>query len=521
MSADCVDGATPSLAAAEDFAYMRAVRPYSENDEDAFVFLSDAFVRRMVGPALKIGEARRVRCLVSLQTLAFAEMMFQMELARAPHSVDELVEGHYIGAEEIRCPDGGTYTLERGVPVCSVHGRERFMKPNLELSVQNVSPEEADAYARFRENYKQYWRRYIDPVGIRVRGVAGALEIDATILPLVENSIYSSFVNALGVEPVELGRPQVPDAVATLDVKLPPLDEQTSLVRDLSDLFGVDAAKLSRSLGDHVSLQIVDAKPTIATDFAGTFEGPIGASFGDWLVFAPLVASLTMPTVVVAPIRDRAALDATLADVRARLSRPGNHRDAWFQVENYQLVQGGARTVEAVSIRLSFLRWRIFYAAVGDQFVVATDRRLIDDIAAAASSGTDAGALRIELAPARWKLVAPSLALAYAEDSRRVCLSNLSWEDALRGAFAKTPRDVDDGALSLLGATFACPGGGRYVVGANGRVECTVHGHAKRLGRDRFHSRERRRRSMLEGVRRIEAKLTFTKDGLNSRIRIE
>ena len=55
--ADTVDGLAPSMAASDDFKYMRVAKPYAERDEDGFLFLSDAFVRRVTSPRLKIGEA--------------------------------------------------------------------------------------------------------------------------------------------------------------------------------------------------------------------------------------------------------------------------------------------------------------------------------------------------------------------------------------------------------------------------------------------------------------------------------
>jgi hypothetical protein len=517
--ADVADGLAPSLAAADDFKYMRAIKPYAETDEDAFLFLSDAFVRRTTGPELKIGEARRVRCAVSLQTLAYAELMFRTEIGRAPSSTDELVEGRYVDPKAFACPDGGSYTLDRGVPVCSVHGRLRFMKPNLEIAIEKVAPEEAQAYAIFREGYKTYWRRYVDPVGVRVR--AGAtLDVDATILPLVENSAYASAVEAMGSEPVSLARPQAPDAVATLDVKLPTPAKDGELARDVGRLVGVDGVSLLAALGDHASVQIADGAPSLQTDFAGMFGGPTGGALNDWLIFSPLVASLTLPTAVVVPVRDRAALDKVLADFRAKVAAEWG-RDAWFDVEGYQLVEGGARTVEAVSVRLFVLRWRVYYAVAGDRLILATDRARIDALASAEPTGTEPGAIRLELAPSRWKRLGPSLALAYEEDARRVCLANVAWLEALRAATGKAPRELDADALTRFGATFDCPDGGTYVVDAGGAVQCSLHGTR---GAPRQGPRPQPGSPaafMLEGVRRVEATLTFTPDGLTTRLRIE
>jgi hypothetical protein len=158
---------------------------------------------------------------------------------------------------------------------------------------------------------------------------------------------------------------------------------------------------------------------------------------------------------------------------------------------------------------------------VGVRLVVATARRLGDARASATPSGQGAGALRFELAPSRWKQIAPSLALAYAEDSRRVCLANVAWLDALHTAYAKTPRDLDADALSLFGATFACPDGARYVLGADGHIACALHGTREAPRQGPRPQPGSPAAFMLENVRRLEATLTFTPDGLTTRVRVE
>jgi hypothetical protein len=164
----------------------------------------------------------------------------------------------------------------------------------------------------------------------------------------------------------------------------------------------------------------------------------------------------------------------------------------------------------------------VYYAVVGDRFVVATDRRLIDALADAAPSGEEPGAMRIEIAPSRWKRVAPTLALDYAENSRRVCLANVAWLDALRAAFpAKAPHELDAEALSRFGATFTCPDNGRYVAGADGRVACALHGTREAPRQGPRPQPGSPAAFMVEGVRRLEATLSFTPDGLTTRVRIE
>lgn len=514
--ADVADGLSPSMGAADDFRAMRASMPYSATAEDGFLFLSDAFVRRVVGPRLKIGEARRVRCAVSLQTAAFATLMFWTEQGRAPVSVEELTGSRYLERDALRCADGGTYSLDAGTPVCSVHNRIGRMTPNSELRLDRVSPDEVESYNRFREGYTNYWRRYVDPVGIRVRA-GERLEVDARILPLVDNSIYSSMVRTLGNTPVSLATPQLASAIATIDVKLPPPSSTGG-----QDIFGINTSELlAKALGDHVSIQIADGSPPVSTDLSQLFEDTGFGRLDDWVLLTPAVAALTLPTAIVAPVRDPRALGEALAQFRENVSANAYRPDPWFHVENYRVVEGGARPVEAVTVRFFIFMWRIYYAVAGDRFILATDRSLIDELAEAGPSPAGEGALRLEIAPGRWKKIGATMAISYADESRRVCLTNLPWLNAFRAAFPVGMRDLDDRSVRLLGARFVCPDNGRYAVGPSGAVECTLHGtrYAPRQGpRPQVGSPAA---FLLERVRRLSVTMAFEPDGLSTRLVIE
>ncbi len=522
--ADTVDGQVPSMANADDFKFMRSVTPYSETDEDGFLFISDEFVRRVVGPRLKIGEARRLRCAASLQSIGWSSLMYRMETGRAPASIDELVEGKYLDRANAVCPDGGRFSFDGEAPVCSIHRRIGALTPNLELPIDKVSAEEVAAYTTFRENYSNYWRRYIDPVGVSVRA-RERLEVKANILPVVENSPYSSMQEAVGSEPVSLARPQLKSAIATLDVKLPkPSAEDIERDRTGSgnQFFGLSATKLlGQALGDSMSIQLADGSPTFATDLAGALDTGGFGPFEDWLFFAPLLGVFTLPTAVVAPVKDHAALDELLDAFRARVVQEGRRSDGWFGIEGYQVVQGGARTLEAVSVRFLFLKWRAYYAVAGDQLIVATDPALIDELASAEPSGEGKGALRLELAPGRWSRVTPSMAMSYEEDSRRACVANLSWLSALRTAFGREPNLLDGQAFTYFGTGFTCPDGGRYVASGATDVACSVHGTATRPRQGPRPQPGSPAAYVLENVRRIEATLTFTGDGLSTHLVIE
>src|SRR5205823_7993377 len=57
---DARAGRLKALADSLDFRYMRTAFRRGDDAEDGFTFLSDAFIRRLVGPASKVAEKRRL-----------------------------------------------------------------------------------------------------------------------------------------------------------------------------------------------------------------------------------------------------------------------------------------------------------------------------------------------------------------------------------------------------------------------------------------------------------------------------
>ncbi|MCA9201377.1 MAG: hypothetical protein KDA87_27760, partial [Planctomycetales bacterium] len=80
----------------------------------------------------------------------------------------------------------------------AIYGPLATMSPLDDLPLEEVTPEEAEAYERYVENYSRYWRQFFDPIAIRLNDTAdGALELSTFILPLVDNSLYNGLRTSL------------------------------------------------------------------------------------------------------------------------------------------------------------------------------------------------------------------------------------------------------------------------------------------------------------------------------------
>ncbi|HJZ89319.1 MAG TPA: DUF1559 domain-containing protein, partial [Gemmataceae bacterium] len=128
----------------------------------------------------------------------------------APKSLDELAEAKcapgVFGKGDLEHPDGGTYSLAAdGMSgVCSKWGRAEALNPCIEHPVVEAISEEIDEYRAFVNEYNQYWRTFFDPIAVRVQASPKQYRLETLVLPLIDNSIYTTMAQVLGGPAVAL-----------------------------------------------------------------------------------------------------------------------------------------------------------------------------------------------------------------------------------------------------------------------------------------------------------------------------
>src|SRR5262249_26037401 len=86
---ECVGGKPLGrLGDTAEFRYIRTLMPRGAAEEDGFVYLSDPFIRYMVGPQLKLTERRRMLVYNHLRMIGHAALLFRTEHGRAPKSLE-------------------------------------------------------------------------------------------------------------------------------------------------------------------------------------------------------------------------------------------------------------------------------------------------------------------------------------------------------------------------------------------------------------------------------------------------
>jgi hypothetical protein len=182
------DGKATALGSTDEFRYFRSRYPLAEK-ETAFVFLSDATIRRWAGPELRIAASRRTRAVTAMGELT----------SRA-------IDGVELG-EEFKPLLGKTEWKEGSHLTSEVFGTLGFVTPSSELAITTATVPEKQAYEFWRRGYESGWTQAFDPIAIRITDSGKELSADLSIMPLTAGSDYAAMIGLLGkAKPTEMAR---------------------------------------------------------------------------------------------------------------------------------------------------------------------------------------------------------------------------------------------------------------------------------------------------------------------------
>ncbi|MCR9294452.1 MAG: DUF1559 domain-containing protein, partial [bacterium] len=192
------------LSDTDEFKYIRTLMPIDAQEEDGIIYLSDPFIRNVVGPTQKLTQRSRLMCNSQLQLIAYASLLYQTQFGKKASSLEQLQARGCLGTAEapleLRCPDGGEFTLhEDGIRgVCTHHGCLHSLLPCCEIPRQKITEEEAADYQMFVQDYNRFWTTFFDPIVIRVQQSKQRTRVETIVLPLISNSVYRGLASTLG-----------------------------------------------------------------------------------------------------------------------------------------------------------------------------------------------------------------------------------------------------------------------------------------------------------------------------------
>jgi hypothetical protein len=177
-----------NLAELDEYRFFRDRYAKGDQDELAFLVMSDAAIRRWCSPRWRIADSRRTRALAVLSEIQVRHLS-DIATGAAPTAIDT-AKLPLEGLGEIAWSVGGVHS--------SVFNTVGFMTPINELDLKTVSKEEAEAYKRFRDNYQNRWGGWFDPIAVRFSKRPTGLAVDGTIMPLILGTEYSDFTEIIG-----------------------------------------------------------------------------------------------------------------------------------------------------------------------------------------------------------------------------------------------------------------------------------------------------------------------------------
>lgn len=473
-------GEATAMSASGDFRYFRARYPYAA-DEMGFAFISDAFVIHAISPRAKILQARRVMASAAMAGVNHAMLLHGWLQGTAAPTVKPALSLGLMAADDLKTPDGApiTWTPRLGA-TSKIWGRPTALTPIIELSLDKATTDEAKAYARFERTYQQYWRGFIDPIGVRLtRRADGGLDLDARMMPLIQRSEYADVERAVGDV-----RLTVPPATSGLRLTMG-VAAQSRLRRTL-DQMGKQLTQKNDIglawLGDWVTIGLGDngALWDAALSMGNVPTTGDRADYRDHSAQGRVLVNF--PLFLGAHVKDRLALTATLVALKAVVNSVAPGTVKWE-------ADGAHREIPIVTLKESVTGGgiQLHYAITPDAILLSFDRgtltTLIDQALAGAPVKSRTGKVEeategqavLDFAPQAGGYL-PRTLLGLLE------AGNIPANRAAARAFSALSRGrpgeavTDATALAHLGMVPEHANGGTYRMGEKGIVTHSLYG---------------------------------------------
>jgi hypothetical protein len=456
---------SPSIASLDEFKFFRDRYPRGTGGETAFLFLSDATIRRWCGPHWRIADSRRTRDLAVL-----AELQAQ----NLSHLAGGTVEPGLIRTD-LRLSTSGEVRLTADGVSSDAAGSLTFLTPISELTLDTVTKSEAEAYTRWRDGYQRNFSWAFDPIGLRLSLDAERIAGDLTIMPLIDNSSYREFVEIS--RGVKLKATSGDPHGALLHVTLA-INKESARIKEMFNFASQFAPQLRIDplswLGDSVSLYVDD---TPFWDELVKIIDESGGKLSQSQMNEQILArtGFQVPVALRFEVANPLKATAFVAGVRAFLEQTAPGMTVWETIAH-----GDGAYVKITPVRQAvagspFERAALFYALTPDAWTLSLSEEVIKrslDRRVAAAKPAEAQAAAVPAAPLgesvdfSVKLRDGKILAAVTRDDYERQLRRLAWGNLpILNEWHRLYPNADPVALHerWWGVKPVCPGGGKYV----------------------------------------------------------
>ncbi len=516
-----------ALADAWDFKYMRSIYPAGDEKEDAFLYLSDSFIRYLVGPQVRIKEARRMHEAKRMAELERLGLFYFQLYGKRPRSLKDLEKE--FSPEELKGFEGLRFDKDSFAVVSDTWGKMGYFKANIDEKLTEVSKAEAAGYKNFLNEYNNYWREYFDPIGIRIRQSDGKTKIETCILPLINNSIYQSVTQIFGGKSIMLDEAgiRIPGEVMSVSAKF---NERILKGGMFQQIFsggrrGNAGMHFSDIFRNQIRIGMLDAKPMVDFDAAQLSKVFSGSRFRTKYILPVIAAwSLFHPISISLPLRDpkqSAKLINRFERNTLQLSRSiGND----FAVDRYYIEHHGKKINVTKFSFFGILKFRVFTTVHKGHYVMtSTDEYMYRIIDGAEEAGDNnlKGNVRAKFMPARINKEKSMYVLNMMESAREASINNYGTYRLFENIF-RNAKDINRAAFDSFGFELQCPSGGRYSLNKkSGRIENSIYGNGitKVVSVEKIKKGDTFQRFF--STKQLMVNLEFTREGIKTVVDIQ
>ncbi|MGA2255901.1 MAG: hypothetical protein ABSG53_14740, partial [Thermoguttaceae bacterium] len=500
-----------------------------------YFYVPEAMIRRLVGPAAKICEKRRLQCYNNLVMLNNASLFYRMEFGRSPRSLAELIQGRFVDPAKIVCPHGGAYAYDtdRDACTCSLHNRLKYLTPNIELNVLSVSQNESAEYDRYKQRYQAFWQGMFDPIAVRIT-VDRRVKLETCVLPMANGSLYNELRSIVDKTPRPLGTAHIaPSALASF-VMVPgrkAIGEHLRGVPGVAEVLRSDPTLTDLAwLGDRVSLHFCDGDSILQVD--PTLMRPLQlpllgkVSIEQQGAATALLMALKMPVYATIDIENRDQAAKLLQQLSQQVILQGTELgETHLSADAYRLPDYKGHPLYVFGIELYAVKLRLHVAVVGDQLVVATKpdvlREVIDVSTAEEGPPPPPAHMLIRFNRRGLNRAYDDAQLYWEEKARTACNRNISSIHNLVKLYGVKIDDLPRLSEAKYGVQYFCPDDGDYRFDAElNQVLCSVHGNREHSRQNPRPDRKASFARFIENLDEITASLRFQDDALLTTVEI-